>query len=151
MKHKCRLAEMRRNFESGKSPREIADAHGITPGYVRELLNFACPGCVIASFNKRKAASWKHKSADEIVIRILKGEPIRKIAREIGVTYGAVWQLGRRHGIRKLTVVKHERAKQMARRHANGWTQRRIAEAFGITQMGVSAAIRRVKRLGAVR
>lgn len=146
VKKKCELPEMRRKFNEGWSPLQISLSHGVTPGYVRELLNFASPGCVIARFNERQSAAWKQKSADEIVTRVFKGEPVRKIAREVGMTYGAVWHLARRNGMRKLTIVKHERARQMARRHAQGHTQRQIAAAFGVSQVCVSKAIRRVKQ-----
>jgi transposase len=150
VRKKCELPEMRRKFDAGWSPLEISLSHGVTPGYVRELLNFASPGCVIAKSNERQAAAWKQKSADEIVLRVFKGEPLRKIAHEVGMTYGAVWHLARRNGMRRRTEMKHERAKAMARRHARGDTQRQIAAVFGVTQVCVSKAIRRVKQREAV-
>lgn len=149
MSIKSRLPEIVRLFDAGSSPRQIAEVIGATDGYVRELLNRTRPGCVRQQYLNRFAASRPSGSTtDEIAVRVLRGEPVRQISREAGLTYGAVWQIGRRYGMRKKTAVKRDRAVEMARRWERGESQLSIARAFGISQMGVSKAIRRVKGEG---
>lgn len=150
MSVKSKLPEIIRLFDAGNTPRQIAEAVGGTPGYIRELLNRSRRGCVKSKFDERVAEALKDKTAtEEIVLRLLRGEPVRKISRDTGAKYGTVWSIGIRNGMRKKTLLKRERALQMARLWDGGESQRSIAAAFGITQMGVSQAIRRVKRLEA--
>lgn len=146
MRLKHLIPEFVRQFEAGMTPRQIADAHGALPGSVRCLINQARPGLIAKRMEERIVASRKQKTTDQIVMRILRGEDLKKIALDCGLTYGAVWQIGRRNGMRRLCQVKLDRAKRMAARAAQGAPQKKIAAEFGISQMGVSQAIRRVKR-----
>ena len=147
MSIKSHLPEILRLFAAGHSPSEIAESIGATANYVRELLNRTRPGSVKQKYGERIAAARASgKSSEEIAIRLLKGEPVRKISREVGLSYSAVWSIGRRVGMRKKTAIKHDRAVAMARRWERGESQRAIARAYGISQMAVSKAIRRVRR-----
>jgi DNA-binding CsgD family transcriptional regulator len=146
---KHNLPEMIRQFDAGMTPRQIGERHGITTNHVRVLLNIIRPGCVIARHNARLTAARNSRTVEHIAMRLLRGEPVQKIADETGMTRGAVWHIGRRNGMRKKTVEKHERALKLARLQAEGKTRRQLAAAFGMSIFGVSAAIRRVKRLEA--
>lgn len=145
MNIKSRLPEIVKLFDAGNSPRQIAEVIGTTAGHVRVLLNWTRPGCVRQQYEERFAAARPSgNTTDEIAVRVLRGEPVRQISREAGLTYGAVWQIGRRYGMRKKTAVKRDRAVEMARRWERGESQSSIARAFGLSQVGVSKAIRRV-------
>jgi len=147
MKIKTHTPEICRLFEAGETPRQIANRFGITQGYVREILNLVRPGWVAARLNDRIAESRNQQLTEQIALRILKGEPIRRISRETGMSYGAVWHVGRRNGMRLKTSTKHERAKRLAYLYDEmGMTQRELAAEFGMSQVGVSVAIRRVKQ-----
>lgn len=147
MKHADKATQIRQMFESGMTPRLIGTTLGVTPGYIREILNRIRPGCVTAKLNERLAMARNGQDAEQIALRILKGEPLRKIARETGISFGAVWQIGRRNGMRKLTDIKRDRANRLAYLYDEmGMTQRELAAEFGMSQVGVSVAIRRARR-----
>jgi hypothetical protein len=80
---------------------------------------------------------------ERIVLQLSRGIEPKRVAMQYGVTYQAVWWLGRQHGVKRRTEIKQERARSWLRKHSGGLSWAEIARREGVPATTVRSAVER--------